>query len=70
MTTKRNDPDMSENYSLKGAERGRHAAAYARGTDLVLIDPDLYAEFGSREAVNEALREVVRQRRRHLVAVK
>ena len=27
MTTKRNDPDMSENYSLKGAERGRHAAA-------------------------------------------
>ena len=36
----------------------------------MLIDPDLYAEFGSREAVNEALREVVRQRRRHLVAVK
>jgi hypothetical protein len=32
---------MSEEYDLKGGERGRHAAAYARGTNLVLIDPDL-----------------------------
>jgi len=62
MTTKRNDPDMSEEYNLKGGERGRHAAAYARGTNLVLIDPDVFIEFPSREAVNDVLREVLRQR--------
>ncbi len=70
MTTKRNDPDMSDEYHLEGGERGRHAAAYAQGTNLVLIDPDLFAEFPSREAVNEALREVLRERRKRLVASK
>jgi hypothetical protein len=61
---KRNDHDISEEYDLRGGERGRHAAAYARGTNLVLIEPDLFVEFPSGEAVNEALREVLRQRRR------
>lgn len=65
---KRSDPDISEEYDLTGGERGRQAAAYARGTNLVLIDPDLFVEFPSREAVNEALREVLRQRRRLAVA--
>lgn len=65
---KRNDPDISEEYDLTGGERGRHAAAYARGTNLVLIDPDLFVESPSRETVNEALREVLRQRRRLAVA--
>lgn len=67
---KRNDPEMSENYRLKGGERGRHAGAYAGGTNLVLIDPDLFVEFPSREEVNEALREVLRERRRRLIGVK
>jgi hypothetical protein len=67
---KRSDPDMSEEYDLKGGERGRHAAAYARETNLVLIDPDLFVEFPSRKPVNDALREVLRQRRRRLAVAK
>jgi hypothetical protein len=41
--------------------RGHHAAR--RAGDLVRIDPDILAFFGSGEAVNEALREVVAERR-------
>lgn len=45
---------------LKGGVRGKYAKQYAAGTNLVRLDPDLAAEFPSEEAVNEALRFVVR----------
>jgi hypothetical protein len=41
--------------------RGRHANL--RAGDLVRIDPELLAYFGSAEAVNQALRDVVAGRR-------
>jgi hypothetical protein len=41
--------------------RGHHANL--RAGDLVRIDPDLSAYFGSAEAVNKALRDVVAERR-------
>ena len=41
--------------------RGHHASL--RAGDLVRIDPDLLAFFGSAEAVNKALRDVVAERR-------
>jgi hypothetical protein len=42
--------------------RGHHANL--RAGDLVRIAPDLWAHFGSAEAVNKALREVVAAERR------
>ncbi len=42
--------------------RGHHASL--RAGDLVRIEPDLWAYFGSAEAVNKALRDVVAERRR------
>ncbi len=65
---KRDEPGFAEEYDLSAGQRGRHAAAYRRGTNLVLIDLDLVAEFPTREAVNEALREVAEQRRHPLAA--
>jgi hypothetical protein len=41
--------------------RGHHASL--RAGDLVRIEPDLWAYFGSAEAVNKALRDVVAERR-------
>ncbi len=41
--------------------RGHHASL--RAGDLVRIDADLLAYFGSAEAVNKALRDVVAERR-------
>ena len=39
--------------------RGKHVNAYSKGTNLVLISPDLAAVFPTTEAVNEALRGLV-----------
>jgi hypothetical protein len=40
--------------------RGKHFAAYSKGTNLVLISPDLAAVFPTAEAVNNALRSLLR----------
>jgi hypothetical protein len=42
--------------SMKGGVRGKYAKAYRAGTNLVLLDPEVYAAFPSAEAVNSALR--------------
>ena len=39
--------------------RGKHFDAYSKGTNLVLISPDLAAVFPTTEAVNDALRGLV-----------
>ncbi|MGH7201824.1 MAG: hypothetical protein ACREJB_14550 [Planctomycetaceae bacterium] len=45
---------------LQGGVRGKYAKRYAAGTNLVRLEPDVAAAFASDEAVNEALRLVVR----------
>ncbi len=39
--------------------RGKYHAAYSKGTNLVLLSPDIAAVFPTSEAVNEALRGLV-----------
>lgn len=41
---------------IKSGVRGKYAAQYAAGTNVVLIDPDLRAHFRDSKAVNRALR--------------
>jgi len=45
--------------SMKGGVRGKYAAQYAAGTNLVLLDPELAEAFPTDAAVNEALRAVL-----------
>jgi len=45
--------DFSE---LKGRVRGKYVERYRAGTNLVLLDPDVAAVFPDGQAVNEALR--------------
>lgn len=44
--------------------RGKHHRAYAAGTNLVLLSPDVAAAFPNESAVNEALRSLIRLARR------
>lgn len=44
---------------LGKGERGKYYAAYSKGTNLVLLNPDVAAAFPTAEAVNEALRGLV-----------
>ncbi|HEU4454681.1 MAG TPA: hypothetical protein VFR81_16555 [Longimicrobium sp.] len=50
------DEEILPEYSLQGGVRGKYAERYARGTNLVRLDPDVAAVFPDSDAVNHALR--------------
>ena len=56
------DADTRAEYDFTGGARGKYAERYSRGTNVVVLDPDVAAAFPTREAVNDALREQMRQR--------
>ena len=53
----RSEYDLS--HLLKDGVRGKYAAQYREGTNLVLLEPDVAAAFPTPELVNEALRLVM-----------
>ena len=55
--------DLRDDYSpslIRAGVRGKYAKKYASGTNLVLLAPDVAAAFPNADAVNEALRMLVR----------
>lgn len=53
---------MRDEYDFSGGVRGRYVDRLKEGSNVVLISPDLSEKFPSEEAVNEALRELLRIR--------
>jgi hypothetical protein len=53
----RREYDFSE---LKGGVRGKYAARYREGTNLVLLSPDVAEHFPNAQSVNNALRRLIR----------
>lgn len=53
---KSSDPDMRDEYDFSGGIRGKHYRQFLEGTNLVVLDPDVYKIFHDSESVNEALR--------------
>ncbi|MEP0773220.1 MAG: hypothetical protein HRF46_02520 [Acidobacteriota bacterium] len=57
---KRRDPPreetMREEYDFSGGVRGRYAARFASGSNVVVLDPDIAMAFPDSRAVNDALR--------------
>ncbi len=54
--------DMRSEYDFSGGVRGKYAKAFARGSNVVVVEPDLAAEFPSASAVNRALRAYLKGR--------
>lgn len=52
----RNGDDLRAEYDFSGGVRGKHAARYAEGTNVVLLDPDVAKAFPNPATVNEMLR--------------
>ena len=52
-------PEYDMKTLLKGSVRGKYAARYRAGTNLVLLDPDVAKAFPNEQAVNDALRLVI-----------
>lgn len=55
--------EMRAEYDLRGGVRGKFFAEFQQGTNLVLLAPDVAKSFRDSEAVNEALRKVISERR-------
>ncbi|MGZ8846832.1 MAG: hypothetical protein ACXW3C_10245 [Pyrinomonadaceae bacterium] len=50
------DADMLEEYDFSGGVRGKYAARFAEGANVVVLDPDVAEGFTDSESVNQALR--------------
>ncbi len=53
-------PEYDLKTLLKGGVQGKYADRYKEGTNLVLLAPDVARAFPTEDAVNEALRLVMR----------
>ena len=58
--SKRAAVEMQAEYDFSGGVRGKYAARYRRGTNVVLIDPELSKAFPDSKSVNDALRTILR----------
>ena len=59
---------MRPEYDFSGGIRGKYAKAFARGSNVVVLEPDLVAEFPSASAVNRALRAYLKGKSAHRTA--
>lgn len=57
-------PDIRDEYDFSGGVRGKYAARFAQGSNVVVLEPDVAAAFKTREAVNDALRDQIERSRR------
>ncbi|MBI5932834.1 MAG: hypothetical protein HY867_03930 [Chloroflexi bacterium] len=53
-------PEYDMKSLLKNGVRGKYAARYRAGTNLVLLEPDVAKAFPNEKAVNEALKLVMK----------
>ena len=60
---KSSDSEMRDEYDFSGAVRGKYAQRFREGSNVVVLDPDVAAEFTTAEQVNEALRVLIRTRK-------
>jgi hypothetical protein len=62
--SKRSDSsdEMRPEYDFSGGVRGKYVQRFREGTNIVVLDPDVAAEFKDSAAVNDALRKVLKAR--------
>ena len=63
------EDEMAPEYDLsklKGRVRGKYAERYREGTNLILMESDVQEAFPDSEAVNEALRMLMKVAHRHV----
>jgi len=57
--------EMLREYDFSRGVRGKYARRYARGSNVVVLEPDVAKMFPNAEAVNSSLRslaEIIRRR--------
>jgi hypothetical protein len=60
---KEKDPDMLDEYDFSNGVRGKYVDRLAKGSNVIVLDPDVAEIFRDSESVNQALRalaEIIR----------
>jgi len=60
---KETDPDMLDEYDFSNGVRGKYVERLAKGSNVIVLDPDVAQVFPDSESVNQALRalaEIIR----------
>ena len=58
----RTENDLRAEYDFSAGVRGKYASRLGRGTNVVILDPDVAVVFKTTKAVNDALREHLRKK--------
>ena len=58
------DADMLDHYDFSNGVRGKYAKRYAKGTNIIVLAPDLAEIFPDSASVNDALRSLVQLARK------
>ena len=53
---KNRNPEMREEYDFSAGVRGKYAKRYEKGSNVIVLDPDVAKVFPDRESVNQLLR--------------
>ena len=56
----RSSDQMRPEYDFSKGVRGKHAARYAAGSNVVVLAPDVASQFQTADDVNETLRAVAK----------
>jgi hypothetical protein len=52
---------LREEYDFSQGERGKYARRYAKGTNVVVLEPDVAKVFSNSKSVNISLRRIIRK---------
>ena len=53
---------MRKEYDFSQGVRGKYARRYARGTNVVVLEPDVAKVFPNSKIVNVSLRKIIREK--------
>ena len=57
-TSGREGDEMLPEYDFREGVRGKYSARYEKGSNVVVLDPDVAEKYRTSEEVNEALRKL------------
>ncbi len=64
------DTDMLKEYDFSKGVRGKYAEAYQKGSNIVVLEPEVMKEFPDSKSVNEALKHLIEIIKEHKIAKK
>ena len=67
MSPQPNTDEIRSEYDFTHGVRGTHYRAYRAGTNVVVLDPDVAEVFTDSAAVNQALRQLVKLAKAHVL---